>query len=170
MQDAQGQTREIKRLLAGFPPQTAGDARVIFGNYITATEDFQLVFLTDAVTDFIKGRVPGFDGKWCPPPAALAEHMREIASKRVSDGKWDRTARLQIMQRDASMDRDPPEVRKAAVAAGLARLFDPAKPVLTEAELIEKKAEETRYLAKHDRFFLPDQSDDAMRKRLLKPR
>lgn len=164
--------KEIQRLMHNTPSPAHADAKVRAAGFMEAVEPYDLRHVQRAVSMILNAEVPDANPAFAIFPPMLVVVMRQLLDRELRHKLAFNGAVLQIMARDQD-DREPPEVRRAAVAAGLARLFDPAKPVLTGAELAEKKAEDVRYLDRHDKFFHVDpidQSDDAIRKRLLKPR
>lgn len=158
--------KEINRLLVNTPSPAHSDARTRLQEFITQVEPYELRHIQRAVTMILGDQVPEIDGRFPIFPAALVHVVKDLAGREAAGNRLHRGAVLQIMDRTREFHRDPPEVRRAAVAAGLARLAGLNKPEETPEQVREREAATARHLAKHDNFFRANDSDDAMRKRL----
>ena len=168
MQNVKQALDQIERLTAGYPAPGNVDARQRLSTYLTAIEDFEPVYIRRAVDNFLKARVPGHNPDFCPSPSRLADETRRILVQDLDAHQMHTAAVKQIEQREEIFHAQPPELRKMAVAAGLARLHtgDPlAPPKDPEAEARAAAAR----IAAHDARFV-DPSDEAIKARLLKPR
>lgn len=159
---------QIERLMDGYPsPGSIDPARRISG-YVTAIEDYDGDTLREAVTNFLKGRVSDHNPDFCPTPARLATECRRILDARITDQQRHKAAALQIEQREEIFHMDPPELRRMAVDAGLAKLKKFTEPEKTPEQIAAKAAADAAYLSKHDAAFV-DTSPAATAKRLGLP-
>ena len=158
--------KEITRLLHNTPSPAHSDARARLQEFITQTEPFELRHIQRAVTMVLGDQVPEIDSRFPIFPGALVHVIKDLAGREAGYDRLHRGAVLQIMDRSREFHRDPPEVRRAAVRAGLARLSALNKPDETPEQAREREAATARHLAKHDSFFAVDQGSEAMRKRL----
>ena len=170
MQNVKAAVSQIDRLLATFPAPSNVDPRVRFGSYLTAVEDYDAdSIVKPAVTAFLKGQVLDHNAAFAPSPAQLAGECRRILNQRITENQRRQAAILQIEQREEIFHAQPPELRRMAVAEGLARLTSLNPPPDAPEQQEERKAAVAARLAAHDARFV-DNSPEAIKARLLKPR
>lgn len=162
--------KEVTRLLHNTPSPAHSDARARLQEFITQVEPFELRHVQRAVTMILGDQVPEIDCRFPVYPGALVHVIKDLVGREAAGNRLHRGAVLQIMDRSREFHRDPPEVRRAAVAAGLARLSALNKPDETPEQAAEREAETRRHLAKHDSYFLGDDTDESRRHRLMKSR
>lgn len=160
--------KEINRLLHNTPSPAHADAKARLDEFVRQTEPFELRHLQRAVTMILGDQVPNLDTRFPIFPGALVHVCKDLASSEVSAARLHQSAVRQIVDRSTEFHKDPPEVRKAAVAAGLARLSALNKPDETPEQVAIREANAKAYLAKHDAMFV-DTSPAAMAKRLHLP-
>lgn len=156
---------DIKRLLSAFPATNSGDPTLVLHNYLTAVADFPTDFVSDAVTMFIKGEVPGHDGRFVPTAPMVATACRLVAEK-VARAKYleglkaPRLPALDIERTDEQRGRARALMQQAVdnLAAGT------ALESATELEASKVRWEKT------NARFQPEMTDRAIEERLLKRR
>jgi len=159
MQGPQRKLKDIKRLLSAFPP-IPGDPALVLHNYLMAVDDWAADFVEEAVTLYIKGNVPGFDGRFAPTAPMLATGCRlaneRHARQRYLDG-------LSVPKLPSPTIEHTPEQRARAKAQVDA--FVAAQDAVTlGAE--ETKAQNERW-AKVNARFDPPQDDASIMERLM---
>lgn len=160
MSTPQQTLKDIKRLLASFPPVN-GDPALVLHNYLTAAAGFAPDFLTDGVDLIIKGELPGHDGRFAPTPPMLATACRLAAEKnarqRYLNGiKAPRLPAPDIKKTDAERERVREMAKHAAETIGAVNLDT------SEAEMAASKARWERVNA----YFQPPQDDASLTDRL----
>jgi hypothetical protein len=156
--------KEITRLLHNTPSPAHADANARLTEFIAQVEPYELRHIQRAVTMILGDQVPELDNRFPIFPGALVHVVKDLAGREAAGNRLHRGAMLQIMDRSREFHRDPPDVRRAAVAAGLARLEGLRGE--SPEQIREHEEANTRYLAKHDRAFATDQAGEEMRKRL----
>ena len=152
-------------MFSAFPPLSNVDPEEALRRYFEAIEDFPAYDLETAVTLFVKGRVPGFDGRFAPTPPMLATACRQAAEMR---------------QREAYLESfnnprlPPPDIEKTDERRHRARaLMEQTVANLTAGTAVETAEAEAASKARWEKVnarFQPDQSDEAIAERLLKRR
>lgn len=142
--------KEIQRLLAAFPSTSQADPALVLHNFLTAVDDWSADYVEDAVSAFIKGQVPGFDGRFAPTPAMLGAQCR-VAS--------DMEARRRYLDRLATPALPPPDIKhspeeQARARAKVAEFIAAQGPSISEQR--ELDSERRASMAKHDSFFAAD--------------
>ena len=134
-------------------------------NYLLAVDDYAADDVEAAVTLYIKGAMPGFDGRFAPTAPMLATGCRKAVEDRS------RVAYLAGMQ----MPRlPPPDIEKTDEQRQRARaLMEQTVANLTAGAAVETAEAEAASKARWEKVnarFQPDQSDEAIAARLLKRR
>lgn len=158
--------KEVTRLLHNTPSPAHSDARARLQEFITQVEPFELRHVQRAVTMILGDQVPEIDCRFPVYPGALVHVIKDLTAREASTDRLHQGAVLQIMDRTREFHRDPPDVRRAAVAAGLARLSALNKPEETPEQAREREAATAQHLAKHDSLFRANDTAETMRKRL----
>lgn len=165
MQTPQKQSKELARLFSAFPPLSNPDPDETLRRYFEAIEDFPAGDLETAVTLYITGKVPGFDGRFAPTPPMLATGCRIAAEMRQREAylKTFSAPRLPapVLQK-TPQERQSVREKMAAAIDNLA-----ASMALQEVEAME--ASKARWERTNERFH-PDMSDDAIMERLIRKR
>lgn len=168
-QDPEAQLQQITRLLDNSAHAPKADPTERLRGFILATEGYPIHIMRRAVNNFISGTTdPKHDPNWPLQPAHLANECRRLHIAQAEHDQRTRLAIAQIRDRDQPFHQQPAEVRRAAVAEGLARLklADPLeRPIDPE---LEAKLKAQR-IATHDRLFV-DTSPEATKSRLFKSR
>lgn len=168
-QDPQAQLQQITRLLDNSAHAPKADPTERLRGFITATGGYPIHIMRRAVNNFISGTTdPKHNPDWPIQPAHLANECRRLFTAQAEHDQRTRLAIQQIRERETEFHQQPAEVRRAAVAAGLARLqlSDPLAP----AKDPEAEAQATaRRIAAHDALFV-DTSPEATKSRLFKSR
>lgn len=157
---------EINRLLTNTPSPAHADARARLQAFVEVTAPFDLRHIQRAVSMILSGGAEGVDPKYAIYPPVLSQLCRQIRDKELAQLATRRAAIAQIEDRSKVFHEDPPEVRRAAVAAGLARLEAGKEPPETLEQAMARKAEVERRLKDHDRLFLGSDTDESRRSRL----
>lgn len=161
--------QQITRLLDNSAHAPKADPTERLRGFLIATEFYPIHIMRRAVNNFISGTSdPKADPNWPLQPAHLANECRRLHAQQISDEKRTSHAIAQLRERELPFHQAPAEERRAAVAAGLARLriADPLAPAKDpEAEALHTK----QRIAAHDAYFV-DPSPEAIKARLLKPR
>lgn len=160
--------KELHRLLNNTPSPAHADVRIRLQGFIEAIEPFELRHLQRAVTMILGDQVPDLDPRFPIYPGALVHVCKQLRDRELTHEATHKAAVRQIVDRSAEFHKDPPEVRKAAVAAGLARLSALNKPEETPEQVAIREAQTKAYLSKHDAMFV-DPSPAAMARRLHLP-
>lgn len=160
--------KELHRLINNTPSPAHANATIRLQGFIEAIEQFDLRHLQRAVSMILDDQVPDLDPRFPIFPAALVHVCKMLRDRELTHQANHNAAVRQIVDRSTEFHKDPPEVRKAAVAAGLARLSALNKPEETPEQVAIREAETKAYLAKHDAMFV-DTSPAAMAKRLGLP-
>lgn len=158
--------KEITRLLHNTPSPAHSDARARLQEFITQLQPFDLRHIQRAVTMILGDQVPEIDARFPVFPAAVVHVVKDLVGRESASARLHRGAVLQIMDRTKEFHRDPVEVRRKAVADGLARLKALNPPELSAEEQAAAAQQTRQHLAKHDRFFRADDTPEAMRSRL----
>ncbi|HYF34540.1 MAG TPA: hypothetical protein VD994_04560 [Prosthecobacter sp.] len=130
-------------------------------NYLEAVEDWPADDVDAAVTAFIKGTVPGFDGKWAPTAPMLAGACRLAAEKRA------REAYLDGLRRPALPP--PPVEHSPEERARIQAMAKQASELLSSVSSAEDKQREVEVAQRWQRTnqrFAPDMSEKALAERL----
>lgn len=131
-------------------------------NYLTAVSGFSLDIVTDAVDLVIRGYLPGHDGRFAPTPPMLATACRLVAEQQARQRylaglNAPRLAPPEIVKTDEQRRRVLDIVAHAAEAIGA------VDAETDEAAIAASKARWARVNAR----FMPEQTEDAIRERLL---
>lgn len=160
----QRKLKDIQRLLSAFPP-VSGEPALILHNYLTAVDDFEADLVEEAVTLYIKGGVPGFDGRFAPTPPMLAGGCRLATEKRARAAYLEgyRTPRLA-----------PPDIVKTPEQRAKAKAQVEALIQTIGAVNLHETTEETKRRResweKTNAMFQPPMDDRSVMERLVKPR
>jgi hypothetical protein len=161
--------QQITRLLDNSAHAPKADPRERLRGFIIATEGYPTHIMRRAVNNFISGTTdPRHNPDWPVQPAHLANECRRIHAQHVDNQNRNKLAIAQIREREEKFHQQPAEIRKAAVADGLARLDVLRDPLEGFGGFRAPEPVEDR-IARHDAFFV-DPTDDAKKARLLKPR
>lgn len=160
MSTPQQTLKDIKRLLASFPPVN-GDPALVLHNYLTAVSGFATDFLTDGVDLIIRGELPGHDGRFAPTPPMLATACRLAAEKNARQRYLAGLGAPQLMastieKTDEQRQRVREKAKYAAQTIGAVNLDT------TEAEMAASKERWARVNAHFD----PPQDADSLTDRL----
>lgn len=155
MQTPQRKLKDIKRLLSNYPAGNSGaDPALVLHNYLTAVEDHPAEVVEDAVTAFIKGKVPGHDGRFAPKAPELAQACRMIQEK---------AARNRYLAGIHTPRLPPPDIVKTDEERARARaLMEETIARLSAVEGGPDRGEEAarkatqERLARHDAIFADD--------------
>jgi hypothetical protein len=158
--------KEINRLLHNTPSPAHADAKSRLAEFVLVADQFDLKYLQLGVSQILNSEAEGVDPKFAIFPPILAKVCRQLRDRDIEFEMTRRRAVLQIEDRSKEFHKDPPDVRRAAVAAGLARLSGLNKPEETPEQVKEREAATARHLAKHDSYFALDHSGEATRRRL----
>lgn len=168
-QDPQAQLQQITRLLDNSAHAPKADPTERLRGFILATEGYPIHIMRRAVNNFISATTdPKHNPDWPLQPAHLANECRRLYTAQAENEQRNRLAIAQIREREEPFHQQPAEVRRAAVAAGLARLqiADPLERPKDPEEVAKVKK---RRIAAHDARF-GDPSPEGIKSRLLKPR
>jgi hypothetical protein len=160
MQTPQRKLKDIKRLLAAFPPVN-GDPALVLHNYLMAVEDWAADFVEDGVTLILKGKLPGHDGRFAPTPPMVATACRMSAE---ASARAQYLNRLKTPALPAPDIKHTPEERaraKAKVQAFIEGVAAADLHVTTE----ERKRQQERW-EKVNAHFDPPQDDESLTDRL----
>lgn len=157
---------EINRLLINTPSPAHADARSRLQTFVEVTAPFDLRHIQRAVSMILAGEADGIDPKYAIYPPVLAQLCRQLRDHEISRNLTRLGAIAQIEDRSKVFHEDPVDVRRAAVAAGLARLKALNPDPETPEQAAEREAATKAHLGKHDAFFLPNDSDESRRARL----
>lgn len=161
MQTPQRKLKDIQRLLSAFPA-VSGEPALILHNYLMVAEDFDADIVEEAVTLYIKGAMPGFDGRFAPTAPMLATGCRKAVEDRS------RVAYLAGLKMPRlpppDLEKTPEQMARgrAMMEAAIDNLA--AHDALASAEALD--ASKARW-EKVNTMFHPDMSDDAIAERLL---
>lgn len=160
MQAPQRKLKDIQRLLSAFPATSQADPTLVLHNFLMAVEDWPADIVTDAVDSFIKGAVPGFDGRFAPTPPQLGTACRKAQEKVNRVAYLNRLARPALPPPDIEKTPEERERAKAKVAEFVASVSDdPAD----EATIAIRNAR----WAKVNARFAPPMDDHSVMERLL---
>lgn len=163
------QLQQIKRLLDNSAPAPKADPAERLRGFILATEGYAIHIMRRAVNNFISGTTdPKHDPNWPLQPAHLANECRRLHSAEVEHETRTRAAITQIREREQPFHQQPVDVRRAAVAAGLARLDGNTKSEPTPEQIAAKARTDAAYITRHDAAFV-DTSPAATARRLGLP-
>lgn len=150
-------------MLSAFPPLSNTDPDEALRRYFEAIEDFHAYDLEAAVTMFIKGAMPGFDGRYAPTPPMLATACRKAAELRQ------REAYLKTFTapRLAPPDIEKTDEQRARARAKMQQAIDnlSSATALDSAEALD--ASKARWKKVNTRF-APDMSEEAVMDRLVR--
>jgi hypothetical protein len=165
MQSPQKQSKELERLFSAFPPLSNVDAEETLRRYFEAIEDFHAYDLEAAVTMYIKGAVPGFDGRFAPTPPMLANGCRQAAEMRQREAYLASFNAPRLAAPTVEKTAEQMERGRALMEAAVQRLA-----AMNESESAEAIAASKARWEKVNSRFHPDMSDEAIKERLMKPR
>lgn len=151
--------KDIQRLLAAFPATSQADPALVLHNYLMSVEDWPADIVTDAVDQFMKGNVPGWDGRFAPTPPMLGSACRR-AQEAVSRANYlTRISRPALPPPDITHTDEERARAKAKVAEFVASVSDdPAD----EATIAIRNARWAKVNARFD----PPQDDESLAERL----
>lgn len=158
--------KEITRLLVNTPSPAHADARSRLAEFVNVMEPFDLRHVQRAVMLILAGDAEGIDPKFAIFPPVLAQLCRTLRDREITKNSTRLAAIAQIEDRSKVFHEDPVEVRRAAVAAGLARLTALHGDEETPEQVKARKEATEQHLANHDSFFLANDTDEARRARL----
>lgn len=147
---------QISRLLSAFPPTGNPEPEETLRRYFEVLDEFSLWDIETAVDRYLRGKVPGFEGRFAPTPPMLAGQCRKALEERlVSEAR--RRPRLPAPE--------PEEVKDPKIAEGLRQL---AKDLGAQMLTDEAKSGRKRHdlLARANAKFAPDMSPAALHRRL----
>lgn len=153
--------KQIQRLLSNFPP-VAGDIQQVVGNYLAAVDGWSYDDVTMAVDLYVKGQMPGFDGRFAPTPPMLVSGCRKAAEIKARDRYLRKVATPQLSAPDIV---HTPEER-ARVKAKVQRFIEQQNEMAIAGDESETKRKAMGW-AKVNARFNPDMSDDALMARLM---
>ena len=165
MQSPQKQSKELARLFSAFPPLSNVDPDETLRRYFEAVEDFNAYDLETAVTLYIKGAVPGFDGRFAPTPPMLANGCRQAAEMRQREAYLASFNASRLAAPTVEKTAEQMERGRALMEAAVQRLAS-----MNESESAEAIAASKARWEKVNARFAPDMSDEAIKERLMKPR
>lgn len=148
---------QINRLLSAFPATGSANPDDQLRAYFEATDEYILWDLETAVGRYLRGKVPGFDGRFAPTPPMLAGQCRRAMEERLERDRMDRL-RAPLPPPD-----DPP--KDPRIADGLRKL---AADLGASMRTAEAEAERRRHelTARVNARFAPDMSPEALHRRL----
>jgi len=154
---------QIDRLLSAFPSAASAnvDPEQHLRNYLEAVEDYHADDVEAAVTAFIKGRVPAFDGRWAPTAPMLATACHRAAEDRARTAYLDGLTKPRL---PAPQIEHTPESRARIQA--MAKQAAEAIASVTAPDDAERERELAASWQRTHQRFAPDMSEDAMRERL----
>lgn len=149
-------------MFSAFPPLSNVDPDEALRRYFEAIEDFPAYDLETAVTLFVKGRVPGFDGRFAPTPPMLATACRQAADMRQRDAYLKSFNQPRL----AAPDIEKTDEQRARARALMQQTVDnlSAGTALESAEALA--ASRARWEKVNARF-QPEMTDEAIAERLL---
>lgn len=149
----------FQRLFRTYPSFQAGAADDALRVYFEAVESYQTQDIETAVANFLAGNAPGVTNFAFAPPAPLfAAECRRVMNLRLDS---ERRSKRPLALPEPSIS----EAERARVAEGFKMLLAELDPAGTPDEA-KRESEHQAYWAKVNARFAPDQSDDAMRRRL----
>lgn len=157
---------ELQRLLNNTPSPAHADARSRLAEFMNVLGPHELRHVQRAVSMILGGEAEGIDPRYAVYPPMLADLLRKIRDKDLSFDASRRAAIAQIEDRNKVFHEQPVEVRRAAVAEGLARLQG-AGPDESPEQIRERQAKTAKRLKLHDRLFLGNDTDESRRARLM---
>lgn len=154
--------KDIQRLLAAFPP-ISGDAALILHNYLMAVEDYAADDVEAAVTMYIKGTIPGFDGRYVPTAPMLATGCRKVIEERSRKSYYASFNAPRL----APPDIEKTDEQRARARAKMQQAIDnlSSATALDSAEALD--ASKARWEKVNTRF-APDMSEEAIMERLVR--
>lgn len=147
---------QITRLLSAFPPTGSTDPDETLRRYFEAIDEFTLWDIETAVDWYIKGKVPGFDGRFAPTPPMLAGQARRARDERLSVEARERRALPPPAEEE--VPKDP------KIASGLRQLVKKLEENMLSPEASLRKRHHV--MARANARFEPNMDPDAMMKRL----
>lgn len=159
--------KELQRLLNNTPSPAHADATGRLAGFIEVIEPFDLRHVQMAVTMILNGSAPGVDAKFAIYPPMIAQICRQLRDREIDRTQLHKGAVLQIMDRGKEFHQQPAEVRRAAVTAGLARLTAGVEPELSPQQRSAQRQALEERMARHDKHFLGDDTDEAKKRRLV---
>lgn len=155
--------KDIQRLLSAFPTTGTADPALVLHNYLMAAEDFSADDVEAAVTMYIKGSVPGFDGRFAPTAPMLATACRKVIDERNKQAYYASFSAPRLPPPDIEKTDDQRQSVREKMNAAIENLA--ANMALQSAEALE--ASKARWERTNDRFH-PDMSDEAIMNRLVR--
>jgi hypothetical protein len=137
-----------------------GDQALLLHNYLMAAEDWPADIVEDAVTLYIKGKVPGFDGRFAPTAPMLDTGCRLVTEQRARERYLDGLSAPRLPSPDIERTQEQRARAKAQVDAFVAT----QKAVELTAEETKQRAERW---AKVNARFDPPQDDASVMQRLM---
>jgi hypothetical protein len=154
--------KDIQRLLAAFPP-ISGEPSLILHNYLMAAEDFSADDVEAAVTMYIKGSVPGFDGRFAPTAPMLATGCRKVIDERNKQAYYASFSAPRLPPPDIEKTDEQRARARAKMQAAIDNLS--SATALDSAEALD--ASKARWEKVNTRF-APDMSEEAIMERLVR--
>lgn len=164
MQAPQAKLKAIQKLLSAFPAQ-AGDGAELLRRYLEVAEDYHADDVETSVTLYLKGAVPGFDGRFAPTPPMLANGCRQAAEMRQREAYLKSFNAPRLAAPTVEKTAEQMERGRALMEAAVQRLTS-----MNESESAEAIAASKARWEKVNARFAPDMSDEAINARLMKPR
>ena len=146
--------------MSAFPPTSNADPAQALRNYLDVVEDWHADLVEEAVTLFIKGEIPGFDGRFAPTAPMLAGACRKAAENRQRAAYIASLSAPRLMAPEIEKTPEQRERARELVASFVANL---------EAENIDAAETQRRneQWVKVNARFQPDMSDEAVKSRLM---
>ena len=129
-------------------------------NYLTAIDDWHADHVEDAVTMFIKGEVPGHDGRFAPTAPMLAKACGLVLE---SENRNRYLAGLQQPRLPKPDIEKTPEQRARALDA-----VEKFTQQMKRDQMILEEAHRKDQWERVNARFVPDQTEEAIRQRLMK--
>lgn len=146
----------LRKLFSAFPVTNNADPEENLRRYFEAVEEYAFWDLETAVDRFIKGKVPGFEGRFAPTPPMLAAQCRRALEERLAS---------EARKRPRLAAPEPEEVKDPKIAAGLRKLAeDLGRKMLTDEAAKERKRHD--FAARVNARFTPDMNPRALERRL----
>lgn len=151
--------------MSAFPAQNAPDQAELLRRYLEVVEDWHADLVEEAVTLYITGAMPGFDGRFAPTPPMLAMGCRKAADNAARRKQLENLALPRLpsptIEHDAdSRQRVREKAQHAAEVIGAVNLVRDYEAISYAKERWEKT----------NARFQPDMSDEAVMDRLVRKR
>lgn len=135
---------------------------LVLHNFLMAVEDWSADFVEDAVTLFIKGQVPGHDGRFAPTPSQLATACNIVAEK---------ASRARYLNGLSQPRLPPPDIvhteeERERVAAKVKAFSEVQGSIMAHENSVDTQRRRERW-AKTNARFQPPMDDASISQRLL---